>query len=92
MAKRSRETLWLIGYPEKEITGARLPSKRNVLENFFLHLNNGQMTRADAAKKTIETVLPFWEKAGVPTRDISHCRKQVLRLVLFYDKLKNRSR
>ncbi|KAG0725267.1 Retrovirus-related Pol polyprotein from type-1 retrotransposable element R1 2 [Chionoecetes opilio] len=48
---------WLIGYPECEITRARLPSKGQVLRKFYFHHGIEKKTKPVAAKEVIETVL-----------------------------------
>ncbi|KAG0719906.1 hypothetical protein GWK47_049535 [Chionoecetes opilio] len=73
----------LIGHPEENITGSRLPSKGQVLRKFYFHHGLEKKTKAEAAKETVEEVLGIWEKAGLPTSTLRYnkakCSKMPLR-------------
>ena len=51
------------------ITGSRLPTSKQVLRCFLSHQNyhaEKNLTKRDCAKKVLEKVLPFYNKANIP--------------------------
>ena len=41
---RSKDNVWLIGYPSETISGARLPSGRDVMRNFVYFLQSEKLS------------------------------------------------
>lgn len=52
---------------DKQITGSRLPTVKQVLLCFLAHHAEAGVTIRDAANATVETVQPFYSRARVPT-------------------------
>ena len=54
---------------DKEIKGSKLPTKRQVLLCYLDHRQcSTTISKRDASKKkTVDCVIPFFQKAGVPT-------------------------
>ncbi|KAG0711002.1 hypothetical protein GWK47_021646 [Chionoecetes opilio] len=85
MATRAASNLWLINKaPIDEITGARLPSKEQVLHH---HREMGK-TASGSRKAVVEEVLPFWSRAGIPTTTVIHAGTKLSKLVKAYNDLK----
>ena len=80
MSENLRKKFYLLGILNNAITGSKLPSIRQVL-GLFLHqhlvLKN---TKQQACAATVKQILPFWNKARIPTREDYHCRAKVKKL------------
>uniref|UniRef100_A0A8D8VV66 Uncharacterized protein n=1 Tax=Cacopsylla melanoneura TaxID=428564 RepID=A0A8D8VV66_9HEMI len=69
MRSRSRDRVFLVGYPAHQITGCKLPSNRQVLATLFYHVRVVKLKNvSDAATMTVREALLFWEKARIPTK------------------------
>lgn len=77
---RGATKAWLIGQPQKDITTARLPSKRQVLQKFLFHHQTEKQTVAQAIKMTIPAVLEYWEKARVPAQRVDNAERKLKKL------------
>lgn len=87
-ATRSKTEFYLVGQGATELLGAKLPSHRQVFSLFLhFHLTEKQTLRS-AAKEVIDQVLPFWEKARIPTRASQHCIKKLEKLYQEWTKMK----
>ncbi|XP_005999918.1 uncharacterized protein LOC102358969 [Latimeria chalumnae] len=71
-ATRRQKQIFLIGNTNDKITGARLPSSIQVLQVFFHFHSELKLRVRESSTKTIDLVLPFWEKAGIPSRPKQH--------------------
>ena len=90
---RSKANIWLIGHPTQIITGARLPSGRDVMKNFAHHHRICKLTIAESSKRVYDLLLPFWLKSRLPIRDKSHIIKKLKQLYNEQtDLIKHRSR
>lgn len=58
----------LVGHTAHQITGAKLPSKRQVLQTFFYNMRFVNMNSKDAASLAIDATLIFWQQARIPTQ------------------------
>lgn len=65
---RSSSLVWQIGQPLEHLYGTKLPSGREVMQNLIYHHNTKKLTIRVAANKVYNELLPFWEKARIPTR------------------------
>ncbi|KAG0716566.1 hypothetical protein GWK47_009362 [Chionoecetes opilio] len=89
MATRAASNLWLIDKaPIDEITGARLPSKEQVLLHYYHHHREMGKTASGSRKAVVEEVLPFWSRAGIPTTTVIHAGTKLSKLVKAYNDLK----
>ncbi|KAG0717634.1 hypothetical protein GWK47_054035 [Chionoecetes opilio] len=89
MATRAASNLWLIDKaPIDEITGARLPSKEQVLLRYYHHHREMGKTASRSRKAVVEEVLPFWSRAGIPTTTVIRAGTKLSKLVKAYNDLK----
>jgi len=68
-----------------QITGSKLPSKRDVLSVLFYNMRQVNLNFADSASLVIDEVVVFWKKARIPTQHRSNCITKVKAL---YDELR----
>ena len=74
-----------------DITGARLPSNKQVLQ-YFLHLHQIQNKPVHtAAGEVVKKLSTFWAKANVPVRHKPDCINQVQKLFKCWVDLKKNS-
>lgn len=85
---RHRKSLYVIGTPESEILGAKLPSNKQVLSKFLYHHTVEKKTLRESSKTTFIAVKSFWEKAGIPTRASQHCQSKIENLYTKWFNLK----
>src|ERR1043165_3945820 len=69
---RSKDNTWLIGHPIEIITGAHLPSGRDVMKNFLYYHRLNKLTIDESARHVYEQLLPFWLKSRIPVRQKGH--------------------
>lgn len=78
---RSADTnVYLIGKCEPKIVGVKLPSKQQVLQCFFYNVRCENKTVKESARLVLNEILPFWEKARIPTPDQRTCAAKVIKL------------
>ena len=70
---------------DKVMTGARLPTARQVLLCFLAHHSSEGNTRRQAANLTVQTVLPFYERARIMTLAQHKMAEEVLKV---FDEMK----
>lgn len=84
LAQKSPQLLdcdvFLVGKCEKEISGAKLPSKRQVLQVLFHHIRIENMNLNPSARLVAHEVLEYWKKARVPTITAENCVKKLKKL------------
>ena len=74
---RSKSPIWLLGSEDTEITGTKLPSKKQVLCMLLYHHKALKETIRGSAVAVIKEVLLFWNKARTPVRPEHHAVKQL---------------
>ena len=67
---RTKDKIFIIGYPAHQITGCKLPSNRQVLATLFYTLRTVKLDLRDSARIIIQEVLVFWGKARIPTKHV----------------------
>lgn len=78
---RSADTnVHLIGKCEKKIVGSKLPSKLQVLQCFFYYVRCENKTIKESGKLALEEILPFWERARIPTLHERTCAEKLIKL------------
>lgn len=77
-----------IGTIAFQITGSKLPSKRQVLQVMFYHMRFAKLTKRQGARLAVREALIFWEKARIPTHDDQYCTIKLENLYEKWDKLK----
>ena len=76
----TRTKVYLLGSLEDSITGAKLPSRKQVL-HFFLnqHLKN-KVPMKEAARETLKVVAEFWERANIPMKHPQRAKQNIIDL------------
>lgn len=74
---RSKDEVWLVGHPCDQITGARLPSGRDVLLNFMYFHRAQNLDIHHSAILTYDQLVPFWMKVRLPVRAKQHIIKKI---------------
>ena len=97
-SKRKDHRLFLlystVTQSEKELKGAKLPSKRQIIQSFIAHKesldnnseNSDKKTLREAAKKVTDNVIIFYEKARIPT---VFPQKMTDKILDFYSEMKS---
>uniref|UniRef100_A0A8D8VRR8 Uncharacterized protein n=1 Tax=Cacopsylla melanoneura TaxID=428564 RepID=A0A8D8VRR8_9HEMI len=72
---RNQSQIFLVGFMSHQITGCKLPSKRQVLSTLFFNMRtiklesrSVKLSYKESAKLVIREVMIFWEKARIPTK------------------------
>ena len=91
-ATRSKTSIWLLGSEETELTGTKLPSKKQVLCVLFYHHKTLKKTLHESAAAVIKEVSVFWDKARIPVRPQHHAIKQLETLHDKWQKLKKNAK
>lgn len=81
-----KSNIHLVGRTSHQITGAKLPSIRQVLQVFFYNLRFVGLDKNESAYLTVDAVLVFWKQARIPTRGRDKCKNEVVNL---YEQLRN---
>lgn len=87
-ARSLREKYYLIGYASNQLTGSKLPSKKEVIKVLFFNWRVVNMSLRESAKLVIEELLIFWDKARIPTREKQHCIAKLEKLHTEWTNLK----
>lgn len=69
---RKETEVWLVGQPITELTGGKLPSKKEVLQRLFHLLRLDKATLRGAALHVDEEVTAFWARARIPVVQPQH--------------------
>lgn len=70
----------MVARTSHQITGAKLPSIRQVLQVFFHNLRHVRFAKSGSASLTIDAVLIFWKQARIPTREFHKCAEKLIQL------------
>lgn len=92
--KMPHSRIYLVGETNNQITGSKLPSKRNCLSVLFYNMRYAKMNLNESAALVIDECLIFWKKARIPTQDRLNCirkLKKLYDLLRSLEKSKNRS-
>lgn len=92
MQVRSAKFIFLVGNINHQITGAKLPSKRQVLEVLFYNIREVKLTVSESSNLVIRECLIFWEKARIPTKALPHCIKKLVKLYELWKDLQKNSK
>lgn len=76
----SKRRIDLIGNVSHQITGAKLPSNKQVLQVFFYNMRFVcvKPNAKESAKLAVDAVLIFWQQARIPTMRKDHCIEKLL--------------
>ncbi|KAG0723732.1 hypothetical protein GWK47_042055 [Chionoecetes opilio] len=75
MTTRKQTEVWLLGHSVPTITGAKLPSRGDVLRRFFYAHKEEKKTVQQSAAEAAKEVLDFWTRARIPTIAETSVRK-----------------
>lgn len=78
--RSARKNIFLVGDINHQITGAKLPSNRQVLAVLFFNIREVQLTVSESANLVVRECIIFWEKARIPTRAIPNCVKKLVHI------------
>ncbi|KAG0730526.1 WD repeat-containing protein 46 [Chionoecetes opilio] len=77
MTTRKQIEVWLLGHSVPTITGAKLPSRGDVLRRFFYAHKEEKKTVQQSAAEAAKEVLDFWTRARIPTIAETSVRKKI---------------
>lgn len=78
--RSAKKSVFLIGEVHYQITGAKLPSNRQVLAVLFFNIREVKLTISESANLVIRECIIFWEKARIPTKALPNCVKKLVDL------------
>lgn len=81
--RRQTENLFnidLVGRISHQITGAKLPSNRQLLQVLFYNIRFVDRQLRESAKLAINAAMIFWQQARIPTRDLFRCIEKLEKL------------
>lgn len=88
-----QQQIYLIGSLNNQITGSKLPSKKDCLSVLFYNMRLVNLNLHDSSRLVIDECLIFWKKARIPTHDSSDCIKKLKKVYEDWRKLdKNKTR
>lgn len=74
---RSNTSVKLVGQQCEIISGARLPSIRQVMAAFYYQLRTVKLPIRPSARKTVKQVIAYWEKTKIPIIQEIHCISKI---------------
>ncbi|KAG0709989.1 hypothetical protein GWK47_023732 [Chionoecetes opilio] len=77
MTTRKQTEVWLLGHSVPTITGAKLPSRGDVLRRFFYAHKEEKKTVQQSAAEAAKEVLDFWTRARIPTIAETSVRRKI---------------
>jgi hypothetical protein len=78
--RSTKKDIFLVGDIKHQITGAKLPSNRQVLAVLFYNIREVKLTVTESANLVIRECIIFWEKTRTPTRSLPNCVKKLVDL------------
>jgi len=75
------QQIYLIGPMNNQITGSKLPSKRDCLSILFYNMHLVNLNLHDSSHLVIDECSIFWKKARIPTHDNSDCIKKLKKTI-----------
>ncbi|KAG0715885.1 hypothetical protein GWK47_010896 [Chionoecetes opilio] len=77
MTTRKQTEVWLLGHSVPTITGAKLPSRGDVLRRFFYAHKEEKKTVQQSAAEAAKEVLDFWTRARILTIAETSVRRKI---------------
>ena len=78
--RSAKKTIYLVGAANHQITGAKLPSNRQILAVLFFNIQEVKLTVSESANLVIRECILFGEKARIPTKSSPNCVKKLVDL------------
>lgn len=72
--------IYLIGNVTHQITGAKLPSNRQVLQVYFYNIRFAKLSQKESARLAVNAASLFWLQARLPIRDLYKCADKLIKL------------
>ena len=85
-----RPQIYLIGPMKNQITGSKLPSKRDCLSVLFYNMRLVNLNLHDSSRLVIDECSIFWKKARIPTHDNSDCIKKTEKIIRRMEKIRQK--
>lgn len=85
-ADKKKRVISIVGNVSHQISGTKLPSKRQVLQVFFYNMRFVKMTARKSATLAIDAALIFWQQARIPTREAHKYADMLLTLYNDWEK------
>jgi len=82
----SRKQVFLVSVMKSQITGGKLPSKRDILSVLFYNMRIVNLSLQESASLVIDECLIYWKNARIPTHHCSDCISKCKKL---YTDLRN---
>lgn len=76
-----RNRVFLVGPMDYQITGSKLPYKKNCLSILFYNLRIVKLNLQESAALVVDECLIFWKKARIPTQDPSNIIKKIEKII-----------
>lgn len=89
--RSAKKSIFLVGEANHQITGAKLPSNRQVLAVLFFNIREVKLTVSESANLVIRECIIFWEKARIPTKSLPNCVKKLVDLYHIWRELQKNS-
>jgi len=84
--RSSDDDIYLVGKSISQISGRKLPSKRQVSAFLYYNMREHKYSVKQSALIVIDEVFTFWARARIPTRQRNKCAEKVEHL---YDELRS---
>lgn len=82
-----RNQVYLVGAMKEEISGNKLPSKRDVLSVLFHNIRIRKLNLSASSKSVVGECMAMWNRASIPTKHKPDCVKKVKNLHSEWNKL-----
>lgn len=89
--RSTKKDIFLVGDIKHQITGAKLPSNRQVLAVLFYNIREVKFKVNESANLVIRECIIFWDKARIPTRSVPYCVKMLVDLYQVWRDLQKNS-
>ena len=70
-----KKTIYLVGTANNQITGAKLPSNRQIPAVLFFNIWEVKLTVSESGNLVIHECIIFWEKVRIPTKSSPNCKE-----------------
>ncbi|XP_067621941.1 uncharacterized protein [Eurosta solidaginis] len=85
--RSNKNSIFLVGEINHQITGAKLPSNRQIFGVLFFNIREIKLNISESANLVARECIIFWEKARIPTRAFPNCVKKIVDLYQFWREL-----
>lgn len=86
-ALKKLESITFVGNVSHQITGAKLPSIRQILQVMFYNIRFTKLNSKESAKLAINAAVIFWKQARIPVREQRRCVDKLMKVYDHWGKL-----